>query len=921
MSKTKKIATAVVSLVLAATMVTSLAGCVDNTKDPNDGGGGTTGSSHTLRRSQDLLTPSTDKDGNLTYAEGTAVSLNMGQNSNYTISFRENKIATGASVTLPDGKTYRQGDMKPAWATMEDELNIKITDSFTALSSSQQITQAVTDKLLGTYTMISGNSTSIVNEGSGNNSFLDLSLYLDYMPHFKKFLEDNPVVYMSLTSATETGAIYYAPYFDGNDDIEKYELANQHWVVALLDNDDAGDDTTFAAQAQAKASTDDTKRFNAIDGTKASVESFMGTTGEWWVETTASEEDTSEIVRVTVSYDDALAAAQQSGSALNTALTAAGVTTSSLTSGNIVDLQNAAINATSGAVTGAQLLDILRAYIDVAYQDENGDSFYETRSDVFNGYNAAWDVDLLVALSRCIVTNRVSLNDNDKITDGWLYAISARQGNSQRQNDLTSLAGELYGVRGLTSRYLNTYIDSEGELHDARTGTEMWEALDNLHDMVEEGLLYTGTQNASGSTSYYKEGDPVVFMIYDYVQTQTANGGFALQGLNDSVAAVLPEGYNFAPISTPVSKWNDGNTSTAANADGISYDYDGDYKYMRFTESWRSVKNTGFGIPYENVANDPDRLSAALSIIDYMFSNDGQIVMTYGQMSTTNTGVVDEDNNSVTAKDNGWWYGNAVPETEVDPTDYWRYADIVDGEYYIKDEWADKYFFFDNELYTGTLYKGEQVPIMTTGNLYFYYGYTVNDSTLASGALEAWGYARSYTNYARGVIGSAQPMGNKLQSFEYQGTPEIGIEGANKVAASLVNGTISHVYLQLDNDKGNTWYTIVPTTLPYDSNTANHISTTYALLTDTVFSGDSGATTNFSNDIVWYGLGGNATLTYGSTTMQVPADAAAAVAALDSNFGMSTYESLMKAAWEDMQDFYYEWIELTRIYAETTTAE
>src|SRR5699024_5582747 len=110
--------------------------------------------------------------------------------------------------------------------------------------------------------------------------------------------------------------------------------------------------------------------------------------------------------------------------------------------------------------------NILREYIKVAYQTESGAQFYNTLSDVFNGYNAAWDVDLLVAFSRCLITNTSMLNTSTPSED--IYAIMGRQYTTQRMNDLTSLAGELFGVRGLAPRYQYTYIDSEGVMQDAR---------------------------------------------------------------------------------------------------------------------------------------------------------------------------------------------------------------------------------------------------------------------------------------------------------------------------------------------------------------------------------------------------------------------------------------------------------------------
>jgi len=66
----------------------------------------------------------------------------------------------------------------------------------------------------------------------------------------------------------------------------------------------------------------------------------------------------------------------------------------------------------------------------------------------------------------------------------------------------------------------------------------------------------------------------------------------------------------------PVARWFDG-----TNADGV---------YMRFTESWRSVKTDAWGISIPGVGDDTDKLNAALALIDYAFSPEGQILMSYG---------------------------------------------------------------------------------------------------------------------------------------------------------------------------------------------------------------------------------------------------------------------------------------------------
>ena len=173
------------------------------------------------------------------------------------------------------------------------------------------------------------------------------------------------------------------------------------------------------------------------------------------------------------------------------------------------------------------------------------------------------------------------------------------------QSDVYSFAGELYGARGLESRYEFSYIGSNGALQDARGQEATNEAMDKMNKLVQEGLVYTGKSVASGKTSFASTtagadgtsatNNVEALMIHDYVNTQTGEG-YALQE-DLGIKAKAEEGYYFTPIITPVSKWNDGAE-----------------KYMRFTESWRAVKNSGFAIPYESVKDNPEKLSALLEI-------------------------------------------------------------------------------------------------------------------------------------------------------------------------------------------------------------------------------------------------------------------------------------------------------------------
>ena len=76
-------------------------------------------------------------------------------------------------------------------------------------------------------------------------------------------------------------------------------------------------------------------------------------------------------------------------------------------------------------------------------------------------------------------------------------------------------------------------------------------------------------------------------------------------------------------VMVPVARWFDG-----TDPNGV---------YMRFTESWRSVKTDGWGISKAGVATDENKLYAALKLIDYAYSEKGQILMSYGPDSFIKT--------------------------------------------------------------------------------------------------------------------------------------------------------------------------------------------------------------------------------------------------------------------------------------------
>jgi len=476
----------------------------------------------------------------LTYAEGTVLRMATGYNSTKTGLSLEASVA-GEGITLADGITYHAGDLKPTWVEVEKVLNVKFEDLYQGNSATKEFD--FWKERLNEVDMVSGTAAKLTEYGEAG-SIVNIAEYLDMMPNFKAYLEANPIVRLSITGNTDTGAIYFSPYFDGVNDIERMPLMRVDWVVKLLDGEGE-----FTAEA-------------SKDLAAAVYTPFMPTEGK--VEIDVVNLEGTAVETIAKDYDKA---------------------------GNIVAKMNAA-----GALNGVQAVNMLRTYIDEAY---NG--YYGTaRSNLFIGQNAAWDVDELVALLRCVVSNPQTLNGTDSVQG----LFSREDDNNQRRIDMFRFAGTLFGVRGLESRQDFLWIDETGALRDARQDAAAYAAMEKMNEMAQEGLISKAFMDSSAEkTQTYLEND-LGFMHYDYNQTQTVFNKTALQ-----------DGEKYMAVMVPVSLWQDGTEG------GV---------FMRFTESWRSVKTDGWGISKAGVEGNQDKLYAALKLIDYAYSAEGQILMSYG---------------------------------------------------------------------------------------------------------------------------------------------------------------------------------------------------------------------------------------------------------------------------------------------------
>lgn len=487
------------------------------------------------------------KDQYLPFAKDTVLRMATGYNkANTGITF--DAETAGEGITLADGKTYHTSDLKPTWVEVEKRLGMKFEDKWTGAGSAEKEFVYWKDRL-NEIDMIAGNVSKLTEAGVAG-SLVDLSKHLDKMPNFKAYLDANPIVRLSITSATsgdKKGAIYFSPYFDGVNDIERMPLMRADWVVELLDGEEA-----YTNSSARKVVT-------------GYYTPYMPTSGKVTVDALDREGKTTQ--NITKDYDKTQ---------------------------NIIAQMNAVAN-----LDGAAAVNMLRKYIKDMYGD-----VYAKPSDLFLGYDAAWDADELVALLRCVVANKNYTADGQTLPVKGLYCRET--GNLQRKVDLFRFGGTLFGVRGLESRQDYLYFDKDGTLHDARNEEATYVAIERMNQMYKEGLIYLNVQadsnNKESSTTMIPEG--VGFMHYDYNQTQTA--------LNSKFTEQNPGKY--MAVMVPVARWNDGTSE----------------KVMRFTESWRSVKTDGWALTVAGIGNDTNKLNAALKLIDYAYSSKGQILMSYG---------------------------------------------------------------------------------------------------------------------------------------------------------------------------------------------------------------------------------------------------------------------------------------------------
>ena len=530
-------------------------------------------------------------------AKEEKVELNMSVY--YDNNDRHMKFIEGAAATLPytacDGTTYKAGDLKPVWKAIQKNLNIKINDvsptGSVSIKSNFSTLVSSAFKANGVEVNIAqGNSDQILSEGTTKDTILNLANYLNEMPNFKAFLDENPVVKKTISSSD--GKIFYAPYFDGYDDLERMLMLRQDWVEKLLDTDtDTGSTTAVSTSYQPFYTKDINSTVDVLNSTTQNA------TGK----TTLTKN---------------IPAAK-----------------------NIIKQMNS-----ETVLTGAKAVKLLRAYIKEIYGEQ-----YSKPSELFIGGKAAYDVDELVALFRCVKANAAYLTGKDDVT---IVPLFPRAKTSDRTWDLYRFL-QFFGVRGVESRNQWMYVDNDGNLVDTRGTEEFATGLEKLHEMYQEGLImqdFTDTQ-INGKDDYrgpfyncQESQKQIGFATYDYNQTTTIYND-STKDKDMVLVSVLPA----------VADWDDG-------VEG---------NFIHYTESWRSVKTQGWFITSQT-KNDEKKLKRALKLFDYLYSEEGNRLMSYGPDEY----LAKDENGNIQYMD---YQGKQVPVLSTDCKQ--EMADLTGGNY------------------------------------------------------------------------------------------------------------------------------------------------------------------------------------------------------------------------------------------------
>lgn len=533
-------------------------------------------------------------------------------------------------------ENYTDGDILPAWQDFGTKLGVSFkkahaygeNDNTNYDKFKTNYGEAGNKDDSGNFTDLFYNTTANLNDAGDKGYLEDLKPYIEggKMPALKKFLDDNPAVKQEIT---HNGKIFFSPYMDGYQAIERNFMMDTAQVEKLLDSEiPAGLGELPAGKNGAEKGLNSTSK----------AQPFMGKDGKNY--------DADLKIKIVVNGEAKEVTVKQTD--------------------NIITLQNAALDA---GTTGKELINQFKTYARAAYGDII-DTYYDGKiSKMFTSVGACYNADDLVALLRIFKANPDVLFNSATAYDAVVPVFPRGQANNRVENIL-NFGATLYGVQGRGSEKDHLFFGADGKIHDFDTAQQSYDMLEKLSLLYAEGLIqenfWSGTSGTAGYDAFFahkseavKTDEKVTFsstfglLEYDYIATQSAANDYddvSYIGTKSTDRKEAACGYDFSDVSV---------TGIKAILSPLTYVATNGYKYeqsldsregktiVRFYEENRAVKNTSWG-----VVKSSDNKASAIAAIDLMFTKEGWETQNFGPSNT------DESKSY-------WTYGNAYGETNT----------------------------------------------------------------------------------------------------------------------------------------------------------------------------------------------------------------------------------------------------------------
>lgn len=154
-------------------------------------------------------------------------------------------------LTMPDDSIITQGDLKPVWKYIQEQIGVQIKDVAVQDQKAVEMIEVSAATGFTDSTVYGGDNIAEQFMSYGAQGyFVNLKERMDDMPNFSKYLEENPNVAKAVTAYD--GGIYHVPYTAEIGNYARVFTGRETWVREILDTKDSLVDETHSLDVHYK---------------------------------------------------------------------------------------------------------------------------------------------------------------------------------------------------------------------------------------------------------------------------------------------------------------------------------------------------------------------------------------------------------------------------------------------------------------------------------------------------------------------------------------------------------------------------------------------------------------------------------------------------------------------------------------------